>query len=159
MTSVREDAKTVSKEPDTAGAESGEASQAFADAVARANSAIEAIGNDYRQRLIDDGKQLRKLLDEAEQSDDRGEIFQSIFEVTHNIKGQAGSFGYALLTKLGASLCDYLRAGDHTDNDALQIVRHHVTTITSVIDEDIQGDGGELGTQLMGRLHALSEPD
>lgn len=38
-----------------------------------------------------------------------GSLVSEIFDLTHNIKGLGGSFGYYLMTDIAASLCEYVR--------------------------------------------------
>ncbi len=71
-----------------------------------------------------------------------------IFELAHNIKGLGGSFGYYLMTDIGASLCEYIR---HTENIATlktHVIAAHIHAMDMVASEGIEGSGGERGQEI-----------
>ena len=127
--------------------------------VKQAKDAVANLKADYQKLIMNDMAALRELLGQLRNVDNPSDVVQRIFEITHNVKGQAGSFGYTLVTNIGSSLCDFLRAGDHTDAKSIAIVDHHVTSLISVIEKNIEGDGGESGQKLVSKLHALYASD
>ncbi|MBL4721019.1 MAG: Hpt domain-containing protein [Alphaproteobacteria bacterium] len=68
-----------------------------------------------------------------------------IFKISHNIKGQGGTFGYDLVTDIAASLCSYSENLDSCDGNALSLIRAHIDAIRAVIAGKMVGDGGEIG--------------
>ena len=85
-----------------------------------------------------------------------GADVQEIFGICHNIKGQAGSFGYDLMTRIANLLCDYLRDAADLPHPALGIVEGHLMALRFILDHKISGDGGEVGEKLVAKLNALS---
>ncbi|MFQ5776221.1 MAG: Hpt domain-containing protein [Kiloniellaceae bacterium] len=82
-------------------------------------------------------------------------VRQRLREVTHNIKGQGTSFGYPLMTRIGQSLSDLLKAAEEGEPGSLRLAGAHVAAMRAVLDHDIVGEGGEPGRALVGRLEAL----
>ncbi len=76
-------------------------------------------------------------------------------EVTHNIKGQGSSFGYPLMTQVGQSLSQLLKAIDDAGPETLKLVEAHVGVLRTVISMRIEGQGGESGARLINRLEDL----
>ena len=76
-------------------------------------------------------------------------------KVTHNVKGQGTSFGYPLMTQIGESLSRLLKAIHQPQDPQLKLVEAHVTALRLVMDQNIQGQGGDQGTLLVSRLEDL----
>ncbi len=76
-----------------------------AAAVARAEAALEALKGDYEERLRDDLAALTAALEAARAEPcEAGARLEAMRRCAHDVKGQAGTFGYALVTTLAASL-------------------------------------------------------
>ena len=81
---------------------------------------------------------------------------EEIFGICHNIKGQAGSFGYDLMTRVASLLCDYLRDAGGLPHPALGIIEGHLMALRFILDHKISGDGGEVGEKVVAKLSVLS---
>ncbi len=87
--------------------------------------------------------------------DERGELFR----LSHDLKGQGGSFGFDLLTDVAASLCRLLHRLDTSEPTVLQrsAIDLHVRAMEAIAQKKVRGDGGTLGRQLVKEIAALSE--
>ena len=86
----------------------------------------------------------------------RQNALKRIYGVAHNMKGQGKSFGYDMISKIGASLCEFLNDGrSDTDDRAMQVVKAHIDAVGVVVDYRLESDGGPLGRKLVARLQAL----
>ena len=103
-------------------------------------------------------KQLDALLptleDASEPSDNAAKI-EGLHSIAHNIKGMGTSFGFPLMTNVGALLCSYLRALDASEPAAYEVVSGHLKAMHVVLDNRIIGDGEEVGAKLLARLEQL----
>lgn len=110
----------------------------------------------YRESVFKDVAELERLsaggADDAESWPERQTRMR---EITHNVKGQGASFGYPLITRVGESLSRLLKLIATPDESSLKLVTAHVSTLRTVLDQDIKGDGGDLGDDLACRLEAL----
>lgn len=114
------------------------------DALARAEAALQRLSSQYLQWAAADLAELEANL--AQLPGDASAL-QRMFVVAHDMKGQAGTFGYPLVTELGNRLCRLIEAGgDGGDVAAL------VTALHQVIDGHLVGDGGEAGRALLDGL-------
>src|SRR5215470_16107418 len=76
----------------------------------RAEAAVADLAKDYAAWALADVAKARKAL--ARANDDpakRAQQVEALFRVAHDLKGQGASFGFALVTKIGQSLCTLTR--------------------------------------------------
>ena len=99
---------------------------------------------------------MRTALHEAvTQAEKRAEALDRVYTIAHDLKGQGSSFGYPLITKVGALLCQYIKARRANDAQGLRIVAAHIEALGLIVEHKIGGDGGKLGTEMTGRLEKL----
>lgn len=127
------------------------------DPVSDAEAAVAALAESFVEWITEDIARARAALGRAQASPgDNREDLRAIFEVMHNVKGQGSSFGYNLLTKIGGSLCNYIReASTSADEKQLRVVAAHFAAMDFVLDKKVLGDGGEIGKQITGKLDQL----
>lgn len=125
--------------------------------VRAAEQAIAEQARDYLGYVEQDHSALCAALD-AGTGDParRSDALSQIFGLVHNMKGQGKSFGYDMITTIGASLCEFLRKDDTDTGDrAMQVVKAHIDAIGVVVEHRLEGDGGPLGRKLVQRLQGL----
>lgn len=126
-----------------------------AAAVARAEAALEALKGDYEERLRDDLAALTAALEAARAEPcEAGARLEAMRRCAHDVKGQAGTFGYAQVTTLAASLEALLRKADRSDHRHLDLIQTHLSAMSVVLRDGIEGEGGESGRELGQRLRA-----
>ena len=128
----------------------------FESLIAQAEAAVEALRDTYRQQLASDVAELCDIWERFEASEPVEKTLEALHAVAHNVKGQGGSFGYGLVTEIGASFCDYLRSGERRSPEELNIVHMHIRMLKNVSDNDISGDGGETGRRIVEKLRLLT---
>jgi chemotaxis protein histidine kinase CheA len=127
------------------------------DAVREAEAAVAALADSFLEWINEDISRAKEALAKAQDKpgDNQPEI-RAIFEVVHNVKGQGGSFGYDLLTKIGGSLCDYLREESaSSDEKQLKVIAAHFAAMDFVLEKNIQGSGDAIGEQLIAKVSQL----
>ncbi|MCK5424012.1 MAG: Hpt domain-containing protein [Emcibacter sp.] len=82
-------------------------------------------------------------------------LVSEIFDLTHNIKGLGGSFGYYLMTDIASSLCEYVRYMEKNTDMKTDVMRAHIIAMDVVISEEIEGSGGDEGNEIIIRLQKL----
>ena len=90
----------------------------------------------------------------------RPEQLLRLHNFAHNLKGQGGSFGYLLVTRIAQSLCELVPddIGRLPTPDAVPLIRAHLDALRLVLAERLTGQGGEAGRTLLARLAALGAP-
>lgn len=98
-------------------------------------------------------KDMNALIDRTEGlTAPQPQLVDDIHAIAHNIKGMGTSFNFPLMTKVGKSLCDYLRALTDQDIVSHAVLMAHSKIMTVVLDNQITGDGGDVGQQLLDKL-------
>lgn len=107
--------------------------------LARAEAALAALADDYLAWAAGDLVKLRAAL-WAHRPD-------RLFAVAHDIKGQAGTFGFSLITELADRLCRAVKA-----TAAPRSVILLAEILTEAMSRRLAGDGGDEGRRLLARL-------
>ena len=127
------------------------------DAVREAEAAVAALADSFLEWINEDIARAKEALARAQDKPGNNQPeLRSIFEVMHNVKGQGGSFGYDLLTKVGGSLCNYLRdEAASADEKQLKVIAAHFAAMDFVLEKNIQGSGDAIGDQLTAKVAQL----
>jgi chemotaxis protein histidine kinase CheA len=128
----------------------------FNSLIARAEAAVEALRDVYREQLSEDVAALNEIWARVEAEGPSEALLNEIHAIAHNVKGQGGSFGYDLVTEIGASFCDYLRSGTRSTPDELNIINMHIRMLRTVSENNITGDGGDTGRRIVEKLRFLT---
>ncbi len=83
-------------------------------------------------------------------------MVRKIAKIAHDMKGQGGSFGYPLMTKIAASLGEFCLRAPNPRAMQMEVVTAHVDAMRAVMAEDMRGDGGETGRTLLSMLEVAS---
>lgn len=125
----------------------------------RAESAVARLMQEYPAMALADVAQARRALaDATAMPDRRSECLAYAYGVAHNLKGQGGSFGFPLVTRIGNSLARLLRAAAEGVPAELKLADAHLDALTIILQKQIRGDGGTAGGQLAERLESLTAP-
>ncbi|MEX2617999.1 MAG: hypothetical protein WD767_18075 [Alphaproteobacteria bacterium] len=122
--------------------------------LSRAENVIVKHGDGYIGRAQTQLDELVRTVHIAKKADrqDRPEIFDRIFHQSHDIRGMGTTFGYNLVTAIGASLCNFLETVTECNDAAMEVVSAHADALRAVIGNDVKGDGGSVGLELVESL-------
>jgi CheY-like chemotaxis protein len=131
-----------------------------APAIAAADRGMRALGDLYEATLVADCGYLDLCLSDLLARDwDRIETWRLLRKKAHDVKGQAGSFGYRLATDIAHSLVRALTPvledfGRRVDRQlALRhLLSAHVDALKLIANQRIKGDGGDEGRDLLDEL-------
>ena len=129
----------------------------YEDMIAQAEAAVAALSASYRGQLVADVETLSEIWASLEQGAAVNDVMSQLQSLAHNIKGQGGSFGYDLVTSVGASLCDYIRSGERKSVDELNIVHAHIKILKMIAENDISGTVVDTGARIIAMLVALTK--
>lgn len=126
------------------------------DFLSEAKNIVEDIQDTFPAKAKADLAQMETLVKHIGPDDCNSEAANAIREISHDLKGMGGSFGYDLITEICASLNKYLtkteEAGDPPNS---KILRAHLSALKTILDENIKGDGGESGGKVSGQLFQI----
>lgn len=130
-----------------------------AAALERAETVISDLAGDYVNWAKDDIKRLEGVFASMKTgSGDNDKLAQEIFQVSHDIKGQGGSFDYPLMTIIGGQLCAFIDKREKAiDAGAVEVIGLHINAMQLVIAQALTGDGGAIGDQLLTGLEKVIE--
>ena len=115
------------------------------DLIARGHAVLERASGDGLDWAAADIAGLQRLLDAPEPA--------AIWRHAHDLRGNAGTFGWMLATEVATLLCRYVdRHGDGADRRTLRAL---TGALLVVFTEHLRGDGGAAGAALVKELCRL----
>lgn len=126
----------------------------------------DALAERYQAKLAADIATVQDVLSTLPYRErDRPAAWVSLERTLHNIKGQAGTFDYGLVTELARRAHDLLRqARAHPEPaarrhaDIARAVGSVATAMQRVAANRMHGDGGEAGLRLLAKLDGFIDP-
>lgn len=124
------------------------------EALARAEAALAALGGDYLTWAANDIDRLRAAVATLRRAgaEQRPDAARLVFAIAHDVKGQAATFGYPLLSRFGAALCRLTANGEAACATRAEAL---VAAMGLVLQGHMTDDGGEGGRALVARLQGL----
>lgn len=119
--------------------------------IARAEAYIAEHAFDYKATAIDDVEALRHAFVELQQNSPRA--MQTLHRLAHDMKGQAGTFGYDSLTEIAGMLADFTKNLSAPSKKHLQLIDSHIDTLYFSIARDIRSARDPQIIPLMENLH------
>ena len=133
------------------------------EAVARAEAAISELSVEFDDWLADEVERLGKAQERAEKEGITGEAGADFFRVAHDLKGQAGTFGYPLVTDTCASLCKLFDSVKNLDSQPPSVVEkfsrlaeNHVYTVRALVSGNIKDISHPMGKKLTDELYSTT---
>lgn len=83
---------------------------------------------------------------------------RAILTLAMDLKGEAGSYGYQMLTEIGELLRRYTQNLESLSARDLQVIPAHIQAMEVVLRDQIKGDGGKVGRQIVLNLQQLATP-
>ncbi len=120
-------------------------------AVADADRAIERLSKDYGKHLAEDMAALEKYMGAVKESATAANL-KTLFRLVHNMRGQAATFGFPLITEVGRSLCLYLLETEHEREVNVDLIEQHVNALRVIYREKIEGHGDTVSRQVVEAL-------
>ena len=121
----------------------------------KATQAISGLTAQYVEQAKADLQVMKKLLAQARKATP-GKRFrlmrEDFFMKVHDMKGQGSTFGYPLLTEVGACACDYLRNKTEVTPEDLDVLTRLVADIERILTDDLTGMGGLAGSEIRAHL-------
>jgi hypothetical protein len=127
--------------------------------LARAEAVIEQMTANYLEWVETDLKKLEIDLASLVPGADDAETVERIYRTSHDIKGQGGSFGYQLMTEVGALMCRYIENldGKSLTGEDIELMNLCHGSMRAVISGRLAGDGGEAGREVLNGLSKVAE--
>jgi len=122
----------------------------------RALNAAEDLIGEYQGWAVDDLEALWQRFNEMAKS---GEIgtgdIEIMFNMAHEIRGQGGSFGFALISTIGDSLCKFMDGRARLTGVELEVIKVHILAMKAVFRQELKGEQEGLRKDLRELLELL----
>lgn len=83
-------------------------------------------------------------------------LARKIFTIMHDLKGQAGTFGYFLLAEIASSACEYIRdVVEPPTPGQMGVLRLHLMVSLFVVDKDVKGNDPQILDQFCVKRDAM----
>jgi hypothetical protein len=125
-----------------------------APSLARAEACVSGMKQAYCRDLVSEIDEMESLIKRvaAVAGSDCAVEQSRMSEIAGNIKGQAGTFQYELITRIAADLYRLLHRVRLDDTGAITHIRHHLAAMRVVLERELMGLGGDMGERLMATL-------
>jgi len=126
----------------------------------RAEAVIAGMSDNYLKSVQDDMVRISSAFERLKNvaGDGSTQAIEEIFQISHDVKGQGGSFGYPLLTAIGNELCRLIeKMGNDIGSSEIEAVRIHIDAMKLVVSERMKGDGGKQGKTLLVGLQQMCD--
>jgi hypothetical protein len=122
----------------------------------KAEKAIGDLQGDYPTWAQKDIDGLREAITLARSDPDAlPRAISDIYKCALDLKGQGGGFGYDLITSVGNLLTKFMEVRETVSPRDFEIICAHVDAMQAVIRQNIKGDGGKIGNQIVDGLSEL----
>jgi hypothetical protein len=124
------------------------------EALEAAEKALEKMAEDYPDwvsgLIVKLQEQHGRCVDSPEK---RRDCFEAINHISHDMKGQGGTFGYPLITTVADSLYGFTYSREEITDSQVELVKAHLDAMRAVIRGRVSGSGGEIGEKLIEGLN------
>ncbi len=125
-------------------------------ALERAEQVIADLADSYLEWVEEDLIKIRKAYDEVcANKDNPAEYVEKVFQISHDMKGQGGSFNYDLMTILANDLCRFIEGKTAVTKTDLDVMALYLDSMKIVITKRMSGDGGPEGQKVLAGLVAV----
>lgn len=124
-----------------------------------ATSTVRQMAEDYPTRALGEVETMAELTgrvlkqDRGSQAKDLAELFR----YAHEMRGQAGSFGFPLVTRICASLSALIRDRESVRSEEGAVIKAHTDALRAVLANRVTGDGGAVGEEMARGLELAVE--
>jgi len=124
-----------------------------------ADRVVGETAEDFRGWILDYIGSISKLCDAASERPikHRTRFFGQVHDLAHELRGQGGMFGFPIITAVGEMLYAITGEGCDMGDRSIDLVRAHLDTMHRVFLDRIEGDGGDVGQELVRELRVRVE--
>ena len=136
--------------PNVLKAKTGPGTGADGAAIARAEHVVETFKESYEQRVGGELEDIDALFTEMMLT--KRFDLRRILIAVHEVRGEAGTYDYPLLSEIARSLCELLPQLENPTAIQLEVITAHIKAMRTIVAHKIKDDGGDLGKQVVKSL-------
>lgn len=124
--------------------------------LARAESAVANLQDEFEASADDRVRRMAALLRGSGGAS--GATAKELRRLSHDLKGEAGSFGFDLLGDVAGLLSHYLRSTPETDIEP-DVLSCFAGALETTWEQRLRGEGGAVGACLLQSLRLMAEAE
>ena len=130
----------------------------FEEMIAAAGKAVETMRAEFESEHAKNMVELRDAWTLAKATGSGACNLSELFRISHDIKGQGGTFDRPVLTEIAGLLCKLITRFDKSvmSPKAIEAIECHVAALELVTRRNIVGSGGAASVQLVNGLKKLA---
>lgn len=127
------------------------------ETINQAQAVIQQSRQDFVAWIKEDIIFMQELLEQLQDTSWDAKLLDQFMRLVLQVKARAGTFGYPLASEIARKLYVFCEEGYRAKADHMLVVRKHTEGLRVVIHNNIEGDGGEIGRELLKSLNLLAE--
>jgi len=127
------------------------------DPVARAEEALAGLAGEFSGWMDQECSQLDAARRQIHAAGFSAETRDALFRASHDIKGEAATFGFPLVAPSADSLCRLIEHTPDMTRIPLALVDQHVDAIRAIVREGARPDVADIARALTGRLREVTD--
>jgi len=127
------------------------------DPVASAEAALAELSDDFSQWMEQEGERLTRARNDVTASGINSANRDTLFRAAHDIKGQAATLGFPLVSAVAESLCRLIEHTGDPQRIPFELVDQHVDAVRAIMREQGQPGADAVAEELTQRLREVSK--
>jgi chemotaxis protein histidine kinase CheA len=124
--------------------------------IERADKNVAKLAGEFEEIFSSNVSDLATTMTAIRAGDDAdGSELRRLRRILHDPRGQAGTFGYPLVSQVGDSACKFIDLSDQIEATEIEVLGMHIDALKAISGAKIKGDGGAVGTELMSGLRKV----
>jgi hypothetical protein len=153
LTAGRKDDHEIIVAPNKLQAKIGADIRGEKDPVPMAEYVLEKGKLNFEPRFEADMRDLITLFQEMQDTSEY-DLNQLVVKV-HEVRGEAGTFGYNLVTEIGRMLCEFIPTVDRVGTTEQLAIAAHLQAMQTVVSDKVKGEGLEVARQIIAGLKVI----
>ncbi len=124
--------------------------------IRNAESVIDTMGEEFAGSVELETARIMKLAMDLEAEPAKAsKIHKKIRRISHDLRGQGATYGYDIVSDVSESLYHYTDTLSSVTEMNPEVLRAHADAMRAVVKNEVKGDGGAVGVDLVKSLEAL----
>ncbi len=127
-----------------------------AAAIQKAEKALEELSVNFEEWINQEIVKLEAARIKFLEDRTSFENSELLFQISHDLKGQATTFGYPIVHQFCTSLCKLLENYDDKTRIPEVLINQHVAAVKALVREKVTSTNNQKALKLLGRLRAVT---
>ena len=127
------------------------------DPIARAEAALAGLSGEFKSWMDTEADRLSKAYAAVLNTGFDDDACEEMFRATHDIKGDAATFGYPAAAATADSLCRVIEHAPDLEKVPLDLITHHVQAVQAIVHDHTRLDSLTIAGELARRLRKVAD--